>query len=138
MERDSAGVVTKAWLFIAVRRGGRFIYALDVTTPTAPKFMWRKGCTTAYPDNSGCDSGFTELGQTWSQPVVVKTNANSGNPIVFLGGGYDNISEDTEPPATIDVVGRAVYALDAASGTPIWSAVKTGASAPARHSRYRA
>ena len=34
MERDNAGVVTKAWLFIAVRRGGRFIYALDVTTPS--------------------------------------------------------------------------------------------------------
>ncbi len=89
--------------------------------------MWRKGCTTAYPDNSGCDSGFAELGQTWSQPLVVKTNANSGNPIVFFGGGYYNVSEDLEPPATVDVVGRAVYALDASSGTPIWSAVKTGA-----------
>ena len=71
--------------------------------------------------------GLRELGQTWSQPLVVKTNANSGNPIAFLGGGYDNVSEDVEPPATVDVVGRAVYALDAFTGTPIWSAVKTGA-----------
>ena len=39
--RDSAGVISKALLFIAMRRGGRFIYALDVTSPAAPKFLWK-------------------------------------------------------------------------------------------------
>ena len=68
MERNTSGVVTKAWLFIGVRRGGRFIYALDVTSPTAPKFMWRKGCTTAYPDNSGCDSGFASSARPGRNP----------------------------------------------------------------------
>ena len=30
------------YLYFAVRRGGRFLYALDVTDPATPKFLWRK------------------------------------------------------------------------------------------------
>ena len=63
VERDTSGNVTKAYLYLGMRRGGRFIYALDVTSPTNPKFLWKKTST---------DSGFTELGQTWSQPAVAK------------------------------------------------------------------
>jgi len=32
---------TKTWLFAIMRRGGRSMYALDVTDPDTPKFMWR-------------------------------------------------------------------------------------------------
>src|SRR4051812_23281646 len=39
----------KAYVFISARRGGRLIYALDVSATSAadlhaPKFMWKKGC----------------------------------------------------------------------------------------------
>ena len=30
-------------LFVSMRRGGRYIYAMDVTNPDAPKFLWKKG-----------------------------------------------------------------------------------------------
>src|SRR3569623_20698 len=43
-----------AYLYLTMRRGGRFIYALDVSDPVTPKFLWKKGC---YPSGS-CDTGF--------------------------------------------------------------------------------
>jgi len=120
IERNTSGTVTKAYLYIGVRRGGRFIYALDVTSPTGPKFLWKKGCT-SLTDNTTCDTGFAELGQTWSQPQVVKVKANT-NPVLIFGGGYDAASEDTEPPASADTMGRGVFVLDAFTGTRLWMA----------------
>lgn len=111
IERNASGTVTKAYLYIAVRRGGRFIYALDVTSPTAPRFLWRI---------SSNDAGFAELGQTWSQPNVVKIRANA-NPVLIFGGGYDAASEDTEPPAAMDQMGRGVFIVDAFNGSLVWS-----------------
>jgi len=123
IERNSSDAVTKAYLYIAVRRGGRFIYALDVTSPTAPKFMWRKGCS-SLTDNSTCDAGFAEMGQTWSQPQVVKVKGNT-NPVLIFGAGYDPVTEDSENLATLasgDTMGRGVYVLDAFTGNLVWSA----------------
>ena len=57
----------KVQLFIGMRRGGRLIYALDVSNPASPQFMWKK-------DNSS--TGWGELGQTWSEPKVAKVNLN--------------------------------------------------------------
>lgn len=115
IHRDSSGAVDRAILYIAVRRGGRFIYALDVTSPTAPKFLWKKG--------SG-DLGFAELGQTWSQPIVTTIKAQA-DPVLIFGAGYDAASEDTDIPAATDTMGRAVYVLDAFTGAPIWAAGKS-------------
>jgi type IV pilus assembly protein PilY1 len=112
VERDASGNVTKAYLYIGMRRGGRFIYALDVTTPANPKFLWKK---------SSSDPGFAELGQTWSQPMIAKIRANT-NPVLVFGAGYDAVSEDAEPPAAADTMGRAVYVIDAFTGAPIWAA----------------
>ena len=50
---------------------------------------------------------------------------------MIFGGGYDNKSEDLEPPTRPNVYGRAVYALDAASGNPLWSAVSALSSSGA-------
>ena len=111
IHRDSTGAVDKAILFISVRRGGRFIYALDVTSPTSPKFLWKKSST---------DTGFAELGQTWSQPIVAKINANT-NPVVIFGAGYDPASEDTDIPAATDTQGRGIYVLDAFTGAWVWA-----------------
>ncbi len=48
---------TKTYLYLSARRGGRFIYALDVSTPNAPKLMWKKS-----------NADYAELGYTWSTP----------------------------------------------------------------------
>ena len=122
VERDTTGAITKAYLYIAARRGGRFIYALDVTTPTAPKILWRKGCTSP-TDDSTCDAGFAELGQTWSLPQVatVHDGTTTGKKVLIFGAGYDP-AEDTESPIpTADTKGRAIYVLDALTGDLLWT-----------------
>ena len=99
----------KVWLFLSARRGGRLLYALDVSNPTAPKFKWKL-------DNTA--TGMSELGQTWSQPkvaflkgyshTVTVTNADGttttktvAKPVLIFGAGYDQ-NEDGEPPGCTD------------------------------------
>jgi len=116
-------------IFVGMRRGGRFIYALDVSTPTAPKFLWKK---------SSSDSGFSEMGQTWSEPrvaILKKTPGVACNPAdsstyvraLIFGAGYDSASDDTAttspltsaPVRPTHTMGRGVFVLNAADGSLI-------------------
>lgn len=107
------GSIDKAVLYLTMRRGGRFIYALDVSDPAAPAVLWRVKST---------DSGFAELGQTWSRPrvTVIKGYAN---PVLVFGAGY-NPAEDAEPPSAYATGsgGRGIFVLDALTGARVWSA----------------
>jgi len=107
------GTVETAYLFVTMRRGGRFIYALDVSTPGAPTVLWKKSYT---------DSGFAELGQTWSRPRVTLVKGYA-NPVLVFGAGYDT-AEDAEPPVA-DTMGRGIFVLDAVTGARVWSASYT-------------
>jgi type IV pilus assembly protein PilY1 len=131
VERNTDGTVKTAILYIGTRRGGRFIYALDVKNPSSPKFLWRKGCTSpSLTDDSTCDSAFTELGQTWSTPQVatVHDGTDAGKKVLIFGGGYDT-AEDADSPPAQDTKGRVIFVLDAATGAPLWSGgVSTGAA----------
>lgn len=104
------GTPQTAYIYLAMRRGGRFIYALDVTVPTAPKFLW---------EHSNADTGFSELGQSWSLPKVAMVKGYA-NPVLIFAAGYDT-AEDAEPP-TADTMGRGIYVLDATTGALIWKA----------------
>jgi type IV pilus assembly protein PilY1 len=130
--RDSTGAVTQAILYITTRRGGRFIYAIDVTNVSAPQMLWRKGCT-SLTDDSTCDSHFAELGQTWSLPQVatVHDGTTSGRKVLVFGAGFDP-AEDAETAPSSDSKGRAIYVLDALTGDLLWTGgVSTGAPASA-------
>ncbi|MCF8167417.1 MAG: hypothetical protein K9J77_02235 [Rhodoferax sp.] len=105
------GSVATAYLYLTMRRGGNFMYALDVSTPTNPKFKWKI---------SAGDTGFEELGQTWSRPRVTLVKGYTTNPILVFGGGYDP-AEDSEPPAT-GTMGRGIFVVDAVTGVKLWSA----------------
>jgi type IV pilus assembly protein PilY1 len=83
-------------LFLTTRRGGRQIYALDVSDPLVPRFLWKRGCPNL-TDNIGCDSGFAELGQTWSEPKVTFMRAFGAKPVLVFGAGYDAAVEDIQP-----------------------------------------
>jgi type IV pilus assembly protein PilY1 len=111
------GTVDKAYLYLIMRRGGRFIYAMDVSDPAQPQVMWKI---------SASDTGFGELGQTWSRPrlTVVKGYAN---PVLVFGAGYDQ-AEDAQPP-TADTMGRGIFVVDAVTGARVWSAAYTAGSA---------
>ena len=117
------GVIESGDQVIAVfglRRGGRAMYALDVTSPTSPRLLWRitgesggQLCTTT------CTSQplYGELGQTWSDPVVGRVAGNT-NPVVIFGGGYDP-NQDNEPVTQADTMGRAVFVVDLLTGAPL-------------------
>ncbi len=112
------GTIDKAYIFMTMRRGGRFMYALDVSDPTAPVVLWKISNATA---------GFSELGQTWSRPRVAVLQrdaaATTPTPVLIFGAGYD-AAEDAEPP-TADTMGRGVYVINAITGDLIWSATPT-------------
>ncbi|MBM5811852.1 MAG: pilus assembly protein PilY [Gammaproteobacteria bacterium] len=112
------------WVFASMRRGGRVLYAFDVTdittTPASPTLKWKRGCPNLGNDTD-CSSGWSGLGQTWSAPQSLKTNGyQSGGapaPMLILGGGYDTC-EDADPhTCTSSSKGRHIYVLDADDGS---------------------
>ena len=112
----SDGTNDKVYLYVAMRRGGRILYALDVTDPVNPKFLWKK-----------TQADIPELGQTWSEPKVAKirggkktTAAINTNPVIIMGAGYDSAAEDSATPGTT-TMGNAVLVLDAFDGSVLKS-----------------
>lgn len=107
---------SKIWIYPTMRRGGRMIYALDVTTPNTPVFKWKTGCPNLAND-SGCTSGFNGIGQTWSIPQAVASIQGYPDPVIIVGGGYDNCEDaNTTAPACGSAKGAGVYVLDANTG----------------------
>jgi type IV pilus assembly protein PilY1 len=99
-------------LIFGLRRGGDRYYALDITDPLGPKFLWEISPST---------SGYQELGQTWSTPQLGKIQyGNEEKWVLFIGGGYDT-NQDNLPVVANDTRGRAIYVVDILTGTPIWS-----------------
>ena len=91
-------------LLFGLKRGGGldsaptagYYYALDVTNPLEPVFLWKKSTATA---------GFTEFGETWSDISIGKIKVGSQVKIAaFMGAGYDNCHEDARygPTQTYD------------------------------------
>jgi type IV pilus assembly protein PilY1 len=120
------------WIFATMRRGGRMVYAFDVsdlnTDPSSPRLLWRFGCPNL--DNDiGCTAGASGLGQTWSAPKVLKTNGyktgETLNPMLVIGGGYDKCEDQDDPDAralcAAAAKGDAIFVLDAATGTVLKS-----------------
>lgn len=118
---NASGVITKAIIYLTMRRGGRFMIALDVTQPATPQFLWKIDHQV---------TGFEELGQTWSRPRITllqnyRTVATEGNPsvpkpVLVFGGGYDS-AQDAEPP-TANSMGRGIFVVDAITGAKVFSA----------------
>lgn len=113
-----------AWLYAAMRRGGRALYAFDVSTPNSPSLKWKKGCpnnlsATQTGFDTGCATGFSGIGQTWAQPKVATASGyGSGtSPILIMGGGYDSCEDvDSTTPACASTTGNKIYVLDADTG----------------------
>jgi len=107
----------KAYLYFGLRRGGNAYYALDVTDPDAPGFLWSI-------ENTG---DFAELGMSFSTPRVgtVKFGA-AETPVIIFGGGYD---PDKDSGNADDSEGNAIFVVNALTGALVWKAtygVSTG------------
>lgn len=111
----------KVVLIFGERRGGQSYYALDVTDPDVPVFLWRIGPAISDPPIGSVWSD-AELGQSWSEPEIIKVViGNAEKYVFFIGGGYDSLNEDVVPRTTTEpMVGRAVYAVDVLTGQKIW------------------
>ena len=114
----------RAIAFFGLRRGGKFIYALDISDPSIPKLLWRI-------NKSG---DFAELGQTWSRLTVGKlvwqdsdndgdVDTDDARPVVIFGGGYDT-DKDNRNSVSDDDEGNAIFIVDALTGDLVWKATQ--------------
>ena len=127
---NADNTIARAIIYLTMRRGGRFMYALDVTQPLAPKVLWSRSHQTA---------GFEELGQTWSRPrltllqnyFTTTTNADGTTtkthiPVLVFGAGYDpaqdNVGAENPTPYVADTMGRGIFVVDAVTGDKVFSA----------------
>jgi type IV pilus assembly protein PilY1 len=110
---------SKVWVYASMRRGGRMIYAFDVTN-TVPVLKWSFGCPNLAND-TGCSVGASGMGQSWSVPNVAFVQGYSTTtPVVILGGGYDSCEDaDSAAPACGAPKGNKIFVLDANSGSLI-------------------
>jgi hypothetical protein len=120
----------KVWIFPSMRRGGRAIYAFDVSDPTHPVLKWRKGCFTNDTTNDTvCASdtiypaAWAGIGQTWSQPIPsfisgYVDSAGKPKPVLIFGGGYDQCEDvDSQTRCTTTPrKGANVWIVDADTG----------------------
>ena len=135
---------TNKYLYFGMRRGGDAYYALDVSTITEPKLLWRKG-------QSDSDKKYANMGQTWSIPYLARVGVNDASAIctnnkpnckevVIVSGGYDR-NEDRDIPGTLrlddatstvttgyddgdgdlDLKGHDIFIMNAKTGAREWS-----------------
>lgn len=114
------------YLYGGMRMGGNNYYALDVTnvttTSASPKLKW--------VINPNSNAAYTDLGQTWSEPVVTKIKINGIEKLVLVfAGGYDPAYESTTYDSEIDSLGKQLYIVDAETGQLLWWASNTSSSA---------
>ena len=128
------GVITahtsgsEKWIYATMRRGGRAVYAFSAELDGSGNFnmdlKWKVGCPTnlvagVAADDTGCTTGFTGIGQTWSAVRVFNVDSSIySDPLLIFGGGYDPC-EDSDPSSctTGTTKGNKVYILDADTGT---------------------
>ena len=120
-------------LYFGLRRGGRHLYALDVTNPDAPVFKWQISDSTP---------GFSELGQTWSVPILTfipgYPSSGAPKPVLVFGAGYDPAydSRTTLASQVSPNQGRGIFIVDADTGSLIWSATPGANTATNRNAPF--
>lgn len=116
------------YLYGGMRRGGDYIYALDVTNAKGTtKTLENKLLFRIKPQ---VGTAFERMGQTWSQPVVSKVRINGSEKVVLVfAGGYDTLHDDDSIDSFDDNLGNQLYIVDAKTGDLIWWASETGSGA---------
>lgn len=126
--KGTIGSSDKTFIYASMRRGGRAMYAFDVTDtltlPNSPTLKWKIGCPNAASD-TGCTTGLSGIGQTWSTPrTMLASGYGSGtSPLLIMGGGYDDCEDKdalvvngANHNCTSTSKGNKVYVIDADTG----------------------
>lgn len=129
--KGKIGSSDKTFIYASMRRGGRALYAFDVTNtltaPNSPTLKWKIGCPNAAND-TGCTAGLDGIGQTWSTPrTMLASGYGSGtSPLLIMGGGYDDCEDKDALVAgganhncTSTSKGNKVYVIDADTGAVV-------------------
>ena len=102
--------VSGTWKTIVIfgaRRGGPYYYALDITDTANPAYLW------SFTD--------AKIQESWSEPAVAKLKIGGVDKYVaFFGGGYNTPQNNSH--------GKAVFAVDLATGTKLWEYYNDGTS----------
>ena len=121
VDRDGeiSGAGEHVYLYFGMRRGGRYIYSMDVTNRNAPELRWVI---------EGGTGDYAELGQTWSSPNVEKIKIGGVEKTVLIfGAGYD-VTQDVRITRGTDSVGRGIFIVDADTGDLLWRAGPDGSA----------
>lgn len=126
---DSSGA-NKHLVAFGMRRGGNSYYGLNVNIAggtSKPTFAW----LVSNDAPKGENAEFSELGQTWSTPVVGRVYqgtdtsgqplAANDEPVLIFGAGYDPRKDECtlNDESCGDEVGRGVYLINALDGSLI-------------------
>ncbi|ASJ70277.1 PilC/PilY family type IV pilus protein [Granulosicoccus antarcticus] len=113
-DTNNDGIVNngeKLLLILGMRRGGNSYYALNVSTPEAPRLAW---------SITGESTDFPRLAQSWSRMSLIKVkDGTSERRVLAFAAGYDADAQDSKntPVASL---GNAIYMIDE-YGDPVWS-----------------
>ena len=116
-------------LLFGERRGGNTYTALNVSSPTAPSWLYSIGPHILQDPANPADP-YQILGQSWGKPerAVLATSAavtwtgcslnitTTTEDVFMIPGGYDN-NQDLAAPAGADTLGKALFAVGAAGGS---------------------
>lgn len=99
----------EAFVMVGMRRGGRKYYVFNVSDPANPEVVGTIDHT---------DTGFEELGQTWSRPVRTSLRVSGTvKDVLIFSGGYDADNDSRQLRSHGDDMGRAIFIVDATSGS---------------------
>jgi len=95
-----------------MRRGGYYYYALDITDPDTPKYLWK------FTHN--------EFLQSWSTPQFGKIKYFDGTivqnrTVAIVSAGYDTNKDAKATLGTDDDDGRGLFIVDVYTGELLWS-----------------
>ncbi len=115
------------YLAFGLRRGGKDLssggelanqyFILNITNYANPTFV-----TSISRNILGSGASDEPLGQSWSTPhfCSIKTGTTTKKEVLLLAGGYDT-NQDQDNPGSADSKGRAVFAVDAKTGSLVSS-----------------
>lgn len=124
-----------AYIYFGLRRGGKSIYALDVSNPNAtPTFQFKISKTAS--------GQFDEMGMTFSTPKVVRVRygGNTYDALIFAGGydvNKDGTLADSDGDRGSDSEGNAIYIVNAQTGGLIWKAKYGSTTGAASNTEFR-